>query len=134
MSDKNIKTINNVLRQHKEVSFAYLFGSYAKGNVGPLSDIDIAVYFSRNIFRNDYFDLRIKIMGELIDMLKRNDVDFVVLNEAPPLLGHRILKEGKLIFCQDKKENLDYEVRAVLNYLDWKPYLEKYTKEVFSSI
>lgn len=31
-----------------QVKFAYVFGSHARGDVGPLSDIDIAVFLGRS--------------------------------------------------------------------------------------
>lgn len=126
------KQIQKVFKKHK-VIFAYLFGSQAKNTAGPLSDIDIAVYLNEKIDRARWFDVRMKLLGEISDILKIDDIDVVILNDAPPLISHRILSEGRLIFCQDKKIQLSYEVKAVLKYLDWKPFLEKYTKEVFAS-
>lgn len=124
--------LKDVFKKQKVV-FAYLFGSQAKGEIGPLSDIDIAVYLDEKIGRQEYFDIKLKLIGEFMDVFKRNDIDVVILNEAPPLLSHRILKEGSLIFSDDKKKRLEYEVRAILKYLDWKPYLDKYTQEVLGS-
>jgi len=116
----------------QKVVLGYLFGSQAKGKIGPLSDIDIAVYFKEAITSDERFDLRLKILGELADLFKTDDIDLVVLNDAPPLLAHRILKEGVLIFSDNDKKRLEFEVKAVLKYLDWKPYLDKFTVEVFS--
>lgn len=115
----------------QKVLLAYLFGSQANGRKGPLSDIDIAVYFDQMLGPDERFDLRLEVLGELVDLFKTDDIDLVVLNDAPPLLAHRILKEGLLIFSDNDKIRLEYEVKAVLKYLDWKPYLEKYTKEAF---
>lgn len=115
----------------QEVVFAYLFGSQAKGTAGSLSDIDIAVYLDEDIAAAERFDLRLEVLGELTDLYKTDQVDLVVLNDAPPLLAHRILKEGLLVFSDNEKIRLEYEVKAVLKYLDWKPYLDKYTQEVF---
>jgi len=117
----------------QKVVFAYLFGSQAKGTAGSLSDIDIAVYFAEEVVAGERFDVRLGLLGELTDLYKTDRVDLVVLNDAPPLLAHRILKEGLLIFSDDDKMRLEYEVKAVLKYLDWKPYLDKYTQEVFGS-
>ena len=117
----------------QKVVFAYLFGSQAKGTAGSLSDIDIAVYFAEEVAAGERFDVRLGLLGELTDLYKTDRVDLVVLNDAPPLLAHRILKEGLLIFSDDDKMRLEYEVKAVLKYLDWKPYLDKYTQEVFGS-
>lgn len=119
--------------EKNRVVFAYLFGSQVKRKTGKLSDIDIAVFLDEKIPCSKFFDIRLKLVGELGDFFKRNDIDVVILNEAPPLLSHRILKEGKVIFSKDRRKQIEYEVRAILRYLDWKPYLEKYTKEVFGS-
>lgn len=115
----------------QKVVFAYLFGSQAKGKTGPLSDIDIAVYFDEKVPADERSDLMLQVLGELMDLFKTDEIDLIVLNDAPPLLAHRILREGLLIFSDDDNIRLDYEVRAVLRYLDWKPYLDKYTEEVF---
>ena len=37
------------LKNIKEVGAIYLFGSYARGNIKPFSDIDICVVTERNI-------------------------------------------------------------------------------------
>jgi len=126
------KLLAGIFKKQKVV-LAYLFGSQAKGKVGPLSDIDIAVYFDEKISFDERFALRLRTLGKLMDLFKTNELDLIVLNDAPPLLAHRILKEGSLIFSDSEDVRLEYEVKAVLKYLDWKPYLDKYTEEVFGS-
>ncbi|MEO8398319.1 MAG: nucleotidyltransferase domain-containing protein, partial [Ignavibacteriaceae bacterium] len=44
-----IEAIKNHLLKNNEIEFAYLFGSYSIDKETPLSDIDIAVYFSKEI-------------------------------------------------------------------------------------
>lgn len=112
--------------------FAYIFGSQVSGKTGKLSDIDVAVYLTApgNI---NLFDTRLKLAGDLSDFLKTDKVDMVILNDAPPLLVYRILQTGKVIFSRDEAKRLDYEVKAGLNYLDWKFYLDKYAREKFPS-
>lgn len=127
---KEIKQLQETFKQQR-VIFAYFFGSWVKGKTGLLSDIDIAVYLDEKISPAEFFDLKLKLLGNFMDIFKTNNIDVVVLNDAPPLLSHRILKEGILIFSNNEKKRLEYEVKAVLKYLDWKPFLEKYTKEVF---
>ncbi len=112
-----------------DVVAAYLFGSQAEGRTGKLSDVDVAVLLNGGS-KKELFQKKLEIGGELGNLLKREDIDVVVLNEAPPLISHRVVKNGKLLFTRDEKARLAYEVRAVLRYLDWKPFLEKYTKEV----
>lgn len=119
--------------EKQKVVFAYLFGSHARDKTRPLSDVDIAVYFNEEVACDERFDLRLEVLGQLVDLFKSDEVDLVVLNDAPPLLAHRILREGLLIFSGDDKIRLEFETKAVLKYLDWKPHLEKYTREVFGS-
>jgi len=121
------KKLENCLKKNP-VIFVYLFGSVAEEKEGVLSDIDIAVYFEERV---DYFNEKIKLLGEIMKILKMDAIDIVVLNISPPLISHRIVKYGKLIYSKDEKKRIEYEVRAVLQYLDWKPFLMKYTKEVF---
>jgi len=131
--DTSLKARLAAIFEGRKVVFAYLFGSQAKGNVGPLSDIDIAVCFDETIPPAEQFDLRLEVLGELTDLLQTDDVDLVVLNDAPPLLAHRILRDGRLLFSADERSRLRFETRAVLQYLDWKPYLDKYTRQTFGS-
>jgi predicted nucleotidyltransferase len=126
------KSLADILKKQKVV-LAYIFGSQATGKTGPLSDIDIAVYFDENLSSDEQFALRLQVLGDIMDLFKTNEIDLVVLNDAPPLLAHRILKEGLVVFSDNEKVRLEYEVKTVLNYLDWKPYLDKYTQEVFGS-
>ena len=130
MKQKLKRRLVDIFKKRK-IDFAYLFGSQAKGKTGPLSDIYIAVYFGEKISSNKRFDARMKLLGELTDLFKTNEVDLVVLNDTPPLLSDRILKDGLLIFSNNDKIRLDYEVKTTLKYLDWKPYLTKYTEEIF---
>lgn len=121
--------LNDYFSKRNDIIAAYLFGSQARGRIGKLSDIDVAVLLDGDWNKQGMFKTRLEILGELSDLLRREDIDVVILNEAPPLLAHRILKEGKLLHSRTEKKRLDYEVRAILRYLDWKPFLEKYTKE-----
>ena len=43
LTDEQIETIKKVCSQHPEVEQAIIFGSRAKGNYKPASDIDIAL-------------------------------------------------------------------------------------------
>jgi predicted nucleotidyltransferase len=117
----------------RKVAFAYLFGSQTTGRVGPLSDIDIAVGFDESVASEERFALRLQVQGELGDLFKTDNVDVVVLNDAPPLLAHRVVKEGRLLFCADHKGRLAFETTAVLKYLDWKPLIDKYTRQTLDS-
>ena len=109
--------------QRRGIVALYLFGSVAQGRATRLSDIDIAVLLPHEDAEN-LFEKRLQLIVDLMELLGESNVDLVVLNEAPPLLCHRILTEGELLYSRDEGERARFEARKVLEYLDFKPVLE----------
>lgn len=64
---------------------------------------------------------RLTLLAEIGAALHRSDVDLVVLNEAPPVLAHRVLSLGQLVFERSGSARVRFQVRAVNRYLDTKP-------------
>lgn len=54
--------ITGVLACCPEVKFAYIFGSRARGDAGPLSDVDVAVFLDGRV---EPFDCRLRLMEKL---------------------------------------------------------------------
>jgi len=75
-----------------EVS-AYLFGSLAQNKATHLNDVDVAVY----LIEGRLPDKRFEILGDLIDILKTDNIDLVILNTAPPSLRMRIIQTKKVL-------------------------------------
>lgn len=126
----NKQKLAQLFKKHKVV-FAYLFGSQAKNKTGPMSDIDIAVYFDDSLDGGQRFDRKLKLMAGFASLFKRDDVEALPLNDAYPLIAHRILKHGKLIYCQDIKKEKEYADKAIGEYLDWQPSLQEQVDLLF---
>ena len=111
----------------KGVVSAYLFGSFAEGRAHRESDVDIGVLLDRAIYAlaNERFEARLRLIGELGNFLARNDVDLVILNDAPPELGARIVTEGVRVFCGDEETNHAFVRDIQLRAADLKPFLER---------
>lgn len=45
MVNFNEQIIRNYFSQQADIEFALLFGSFAKGRITPMSDIDVGIYF-----------------------------------------------------------------------------------------
>jgi predicted nucleotidyltransferase len=118
MKNLAIENIKNYLYLREEIITAYLFGSYASNRGGPMSDIDIAVLLSSNVNSKDYSFLKLKIITDLIELLSFNNIDVVILNIAPPLLLHEVIKKGILLFSRNEKERLEFIVKSTMRYLD----------------
>lgn len=104
------------LQSCEEVIFAYLFGSLAKGWVGPLSDIDIAVYLTKE---TDFIQKKLYILGQLNDILKTDEIDLVVLNVAPLSLERSILEHKKTIVDKTPFVRHRYESLVMRKYFDF---------------
>lgn len=117
-----------------DISFAYIFGSQALGNAGPLSDIDIAVFLDKSFAETHYLDKQSEVLGRLTTFLRTNKVDLIILNEAPLLLAHRVLKNGTAVFCRDTVQRVRFETRIVRDYLDTKPLRNAQTRYLFKRV
>ncbi len=100
----------------------YLFGSQARGKVWAESDVDLAVLLGPAVPPERRGEVRVRLIGELMSVFQRNDVDVVVLNEASPLLTYEgILRDGRLLFEADRLARIRFEVRAFQEYVDTAP-------------
>ncbi len=128
-----MKKVREQLKKDKGVMLGYLFGSYAKNTQNILSDLDFAL-----LLEEENEDLKnnkkMEHLGKLIEIFKKNEVDLVILNDAPIFFQFVIIKEGKLIFSRDEKTRINYETSVIRNYLDIKPLHDYYNKYLLKRI
>ncbi|GFP27466.1 type VII toxin-antitoxin system MntA family adenylyltransferase antitoxin [Candidatus Hakubella thermalkaliphila] len=101
-----LDVLKDYLEDRKDVAFAFLFGSAARGKLRKEGDIDIAVYFwPEKDIEWEAFDKRYKgessIALDLEGLLKK-EVDLVVLNRARAVLADEIVRKGKPIIIKDR--------------------------------
>ena len=133
MQTKIIKDKIKKVLENYPIVFAYLFGSSARGKTGALSDVDIAVYFENQISEKDRFNLKLDLIDKFQKVFQKN-IDIVILQEAPPLLLNRVLKEGIKVYSKNEGKRMSFETLSSMKFLDWKWHLDKYTKATFESI
>lgn len=110
-----LRRLRRVLVTRPGVRFAFLFGSTARGDSGPLSDVDIAVYHDPAIE-----DLR-WLLADLVEASGTDRVDLVALNSAGPLLRQRVFRDGIPIVVQDHDLLGRLRFRTQIEYLDTAP-------------
>jgi uncharacterized protein len=87
METNLIEKLKEYFSQRKDVAFAFLFGSQAKGRANKLSDVDIAVYFYPlerhpiEFEKEVFYDGENEIWGDLQRLLKK-EVELLVLNRV----------------------------------------------------
>jgi predicted nucleotidyltransferase len=106
------------LGSHPKVICAYLFGGLARREHRPLSDMDIAVYLSDNA---DAADVKIDMLGKLIDILGTDEIDLVILNTASPSLAMNVLKNKRLLADNDPAKRHCFESLSFRKYFDFLP-------------
>ena len=104
------------LRGDKDILFAYLFGSLARKKAGPLSDVDIAVYCREG---SSFPEKKLEILGNLASVLKTDEIDLVVLNRAPLVLGMKILENKRVIVDKSPLTRHRYESLTMRQYFDF---------------
>ena len=104
------------LRSRPDILFAYLFGGLARGKPLPLSDVDIAVYLRETV---DSFEKKLEILGKLTDLLETDEIDLVMLNEAPLTLRMKVLENKRIIVDNDPFLRHEYESLTMREYFDF---------------
>jgi predicted nucleotidyltransferase len=100
---------------------AMLIGSQARGDGGPLSDVDIAVWHEPGLDPSQRLSLQLGLASAAVDVLGTSEVDIVMLNGAPPLLRQRAIRDADRLIERDSDERVRLETRAILDYLDTAP-------------
>jgi len=116
-----LKNLEKGLRKNPDIIFAYVFGSYGKGEIHPLSDVDIAIYLKENM---DFFEKKLEILDKVIKLLGTEEIDLIILNVAPGYMVREIINTGKLLFSKDENLRVEFILRKLKEYFET-AYLRK---------
>ena len=124
--DKIKTMLADFFQRQAEIEIAYIFGSIARGTESALSDIDIAILIDDQQINEDKFryGYKAEILADLMKILKKNNVDLVILNEANTLLRHRVLYHGKLICSKNEKKRIEFQTNTIDKYIDFKELMK----------
>ena len=113
-------------RETDEPAAVYLFGSVARGDDRPGSDVDVGVLFRRDP-PPTLEGPPLRLEGKLEQLLGRA-VQVVTLNTAPADLRARVLRDGVLILDRDPSLRIRFEVRTRNEWFDLQPILREYRR------
>lgn len=120
--------IADYFRQKPGIVAVYLYGSVAKGKERSESDVDIGVLYERppeaTLLAQPFADEA--RLGQLLAC----PAQVIVMNQAPPDLVHRILRDGILVLEPNRSQRISFEVRARNLYFDLLPMLREYRARV----
>ena len=111
-----LQALRRVIDGDPAIRVAYLFGSCARGDFGPTSDVDVALLGGQPIDLTDLAAIGTRL-GSVVD----RRVDVVDLRSAPPLLCRQVVAEGELLLERDPLLRFDFEQEAVRRCEDTRP-------------
>ncbi len=128
--------VGEVLKPYP-VALAYLFGSAARGQTTPFSDVDIAVVLAESASskeaRGSCLHLELEIEEKLTAHgLRRAEVH--VINDAPLELRGQVVTEGRLLYARDLQTRIEFETRIRMEYFDFLPTAEFHRRAFFAHL
>jgi predicted nucleotidyltransferase len=114
--DARLQQAKRILEADSRVVFAYLFGGLGRGKPRPLSDIDISVYLNNNA---DILTTKLDLVGLLTQVLNTDEVDIVILNNAPLSLAGRIQHCAQILVDKIPSQRFAYESLTRRQFADF---------------
>ena len=126
--DRLPELIDQISRD-KEIVALFAFGSLARGDLKPLSDLDFGILVIPSLTRRQRFDKHLELIGLFNEQFESDEIDLVLMNDAPVRFSHNIIKSGKLLFCSDFGVLGDFIEKTVKVYLDFRYFRDEFDKE-----
>ncbi|MCY4659542.1 MAG: nucleotidyltransferase domain-containing protein [Acidobacteria bacterium] len=118
------------LRAEPVVRAAWLFGSRARGAERPDSDVDVAVLVDDVPVATPTLRKQViwQLVASLAHEIRSDRIDLVLLNDAPALLRHRVIRDGVLLTARTPGERARFVRRTIRDYQDFEPRLREFTR------
>ena len=114
-----IRSVVEDLRIRDDVLALILFGSAARCQQRPFSDIDLCIVPAGDIPANERLDL--KGYGS-------QTIEIHLLDELPIAIRFRVIRDGKLIFCKDGLAFHRIVSDIIQGYLDSAPLIDMHSR------
>lgn len=133
LNKKQIRNkIADYLHGRDEIIFAYIFGSFVEKEY--YHDVDVAVYLSDHFDKSDLKKFPYGYESGMISQLNiivRENIDFIVMNNAELYIQKKIINDGILLFSKDERKRIHYENLIRKIYIDT-AHLRKIRKHYLS--
>lgn len=111
-------------REDQDILAVILFGSVARGEQTPTSDVDVCLVLQSG----EYGPLTLS--RKKLAYLKEGNLDIHIFQQLPVYIRTRVLKEGKVLFERDTDALYALAFRTAQAFEDFKPIYSAYLAEV----
>lgn len=126
--DEIVEKLRAFFAEEQPVVLAYLFGSYARGEMNESSDLDLAVLLEPGMVGEELHETYRKLFLGVRGTLGTERFDLVLLNRAPLPLKFEVVSKGRLIYARDEEALIRFEMDVIRKYQD-AAYLRKVQNE-----
>lgn len=122
--NKSVRQVLARAENDDEVVAVLLFGSMARHEADPISDVDICL-----VLRPGKYGA-LALSHKRLDYLKEGDADIHIFSQLPLYVRRRVLKEGKILLCHDEDALYEMAFRTAQAFEDFKHIYYGYLEEV----
>ncbi len=132
MSDvaRRLDAARATFARHPAIAVAYLFGSHARGEARPDSDIDIGIVYRRGTASPELHEkIATALALAIAEATGVEAIDVVDLEAQGPIFCHRVLCEGRRVYVGDEARRVDFESDVIVRALDFRPTYDLATQD-----
>ncbi len=115
--------IRPILAEIPGIRLGVVFGSVARSQDRPGSDVDLGVWLAEDD-PSQLWNIEVAVAGGL-----KRTIDLIDLRRAPPLLRFEIAREGIPVLERDEGGWSQFKVRAMLDWWDFAPLARKFHQQ-----
>jgi len=125
-AEQDAARLLDAVRDDDVVLAVILFGSQARREGTPLSDLDICLVLNPNRYSE------LELSEKRLHYLKSFDFDIQIFQQLPVFIRTRVLRDGRVLFCRDEQELYDVAFRTSQRFEDYRHIYNGYLEEVAS--
>ncbi len=126
---RKLPALKRLFESDPRVLAVWLFGSQADETAGPNSDIDLGVWFDRELTLDEQLTFEVSTS----ETLGTDAVDVVNLFHAKLPIRSRAIR-GKLLYEKDSVRVSDFIERTLIEYPDYALFLKQFDEDYFAGL
>ena len=114
-------SLASLVSDYPTISAAWIFGSVARDEARQESDLDMALLLADSAATAVEHARALADLAARCEQTSGRSTDLIVLGLHDPILAHRVLSEGRLIYESDRARRLDFESKTISRFVNWYP-------------